>query len=85
MQAGDFRHLFQAAMSATKRLATRDPTALLFVQPAQQHIELPMILPIPMIPSTARRAPALMYDTFHDHPPFLGVAGSLTMSAQITK
>jgi hypothetical protein len=71
MQTGNLRHLLQATMSATHRFARRNPAALLFIQPAEKHIELPMILPIPMIPSTARRTPALKNHTFHDHPPSL--------------
>ena len=75
MQAGDFCHLLHAAMPATARLAARDPTALLFVQSAKQHIELPMILSIRMITRPTRRTTTLVNRTFRDHnpAPFLGV------------
>jgi len=75
IKAGDFRQQFQAAMSATTRLAGRDPAALLFVQSAEQHIELTMIPSFLMITRPTRRTTTLVNHTFRDHnaPPFLGV------------
>jgi hypothetical protein len=49
MQAGDLGDALEPAMSQTLGLAGRDPATLLFIQPTQQHIELPMIVPFPMV------------------------------------
>ena len=73
MQAGDFRDLLQATMPTTPRLTRRNPPALLFVQPAEQHIQLPMILTIDMIACQTRRTTTLVSRTFRDHlQPLLG-------------
>lgn len=87
MQAGDFRHLSQTAMSATEGLSPRDPAALLFVQPAEQHIELPMIIPIHMVTQPTGRTTTLMNRQFRCHRPipFLGVAESLHQTVEFTK
>jgi hypothetical protein len=45
MQSGDLRDALEPTMPETRGLARSHPTTLLFVQPAQQQIELPMIFP----------------------------------------
>ena len=67
MPAGDFRDRLQAAVPVTARLAALRLAALRLVQPAEQHLELPMILAIRMITRPTRRTTTLANRTFRDH------------------
>jgi hypothetical protein len=44
VQAGDFGDLPDTPMAAAQSLAARDPTSLLFVEAAEDQIEVPMII-----------------------------------------
>jgi hypothetical protein len=59
MQAGDFRNPPDPAMSQTHGLASSQPAPLLFIQPAQQQIELLMIFPMRMLRHLTIRTPTL--------------------------
>jgi len=49
MQAGDLRDPLEPPMPQTLGLAPGNPATLLLVQPTQQQIELPMIVPLRML------------------------------------
>jgi hypothetical protein len=87
MQTGYFRHLLHPAIAAQARLTASNPATLLFIQSAQQQIELPMILSIRMITRPTRRATAGTNRTFHDHntAPLPWSAESLPDFTTITK
>jgi hypothetical protein len=61
MQARDFRDPLEPAMPQTHGFSRRHPATLLFVQPAQQQIELPMIVPLRVLARQTLRTPAIVY------------------------
>jgi hypothetical protein len=82
MQARDLRDPFDSAMSETLGLAASHPAALLFVQAAQQQIELPMLVSSCLLTCSTRRTTALVNRQFHSHrpTPFLGLDANLHQS-----
>jgi len=86
MKPGDLRDPLETAMSQTLRLARRHPATLLFVQPAQQQIELPMIFAVRMVTHPAIRTTALVHRPFRGHrPSLLGMIDSLHDIADFTE
>ena len=69
VQAGDLRDPLEAAMPQTHGLARGDPAALLFIQPAQQQIELPMIFPFRMFTRLTGRTTTIVNRRWHRHRP----------------
>jgi hypothetical protein len=64
MKAGDFRDPLEAAVPQPRGFACGGPATLLFVQPAEQKIELPMIITFLMMPSLAIWATAFVDRSF---------------------
>jgi hypothetical protein len=64
MQPRDFCDLLDPAVSDPRRLPTRDPTTLLLIQSAEQHIELSMVFPIGMVANSTPRATTLVNYNF---------------------
>jgi hypothetical protein len=60
MEAGDLCNTLEAPMPQTHGLTCCHPAPLLFIQPAQQQIELPMIFPIRMFTRSASRTTAFV-------------------------
>jgi hypothetical protein len=73
MQARNFGNLLDAAMPTSSGLASRNPTSLLFVQTAENQIEVAMVLLLRMIASlTCRtRTPPNWAFRSHHRPPSL--------------
>jgi hypothetical protein len=73
VQAGDFGNPFNATMPTPLRFASGDPTSLLFIQAAENQIEIPMVLSFWMIASPTCRTSAFVNRTFlrHHRPPSL--------------
>ncbi|MFM9961706.1 MAG: hypothetical protein ACKV2Q_10820, partial [Planctomycetaceae bacterium] len=69
MQSRHHRDLCQSAMSETLGLAASHPAALLFVQAAQQQIELPMIFANCLITRLTRQTPTFVNRKFRGHRP----------------
>jgi hypothetical protein len=87
MEAGDLCDVLETAMPQTQGLTRCQPASLLLVQPAQQQIELPMILPVRMFTRSASRAAAIVngQGCAHRPTPFLGVPDSLHQVADFTE
>ena len=69
VQARDLRESLESAMPQTLGLASGDPAALLFIQPAQQQIELPMIFPFRMFTSPTGRTTTFVNRCLRCHRP----------------
>jgi hypothetical protein len=69
VQAGDLRDSLESAMPQTLGLASGDPAALLFIQPAQQQIELPMIFPFRMFTRPTGRTTTFVNRRLRCHRP----------------
>jgi hypothetical protein len=69
MEAGDLGDPLKTAMPQALGLSSRNPTTLLFVQPAQKQIELPMIFVCRMFTSLAVRATTFVNHQFRGHCP----------------
>ncbi len=85
MQARDLGNPCDSAMSQTPGLAARHPATLLLVEAAQQQVELPMIVSLPLVTRPTCRTDTLMNAQFRCHrpPPFLGVAESLHRNVEL--
>jgi len=69
MQAGDLRDPLESTMPEPHGLTRRHPATLLLVQPAQQQIEVPMIVPIRMLTRSTGRTPTFVNRQFRGHGP----------------
>jgi hypothetical protein len=49
MQTRDFRDLLDPTVTKPRGLTARQPPSLLLIQPAEQHVQLSMILPLRMV------------------------------------
>jgi hypothetical protein len=67
MQARNFGNLLDAAMPTSSGLASGDPASFLFVQAAENQIEVPMVLFLQMIASLTCRTCALPNRAFLCH------------------
>jgi hypothetical protein len=79
VQAGDFGDLPDTPMPAAQSLAAGDPTSLLFVEAAEDQIEVPMIILLGVLSSFTSRTRTLMNGNFPGQFPasLLGDGGSL--------
>jgi hypothetical protein len=69
MEASDFRNPLKTTMSQAFGLSRRDPATLLFVQPTQEQIELPMIFSFRVFTGTTRSTTTLVNHQFLAHCP----------------
>jgi hypothetical protein len=60
MQTGDFRDLLDPTVAQPRCLTARDPPPLLLIQPAEQRVQLSMLLPLRMVAQPTCQATTLI-------------------------